>query len=146
MGPRPVEDLRIGDQVLTQDTVTGALGYAPIQTIRPARREPVWSVTIDDEILVATDLERFWIAGKGWVQVHELGAGDTVRLLGGITRVTSVVDAGARTVYHIQVDEKRGLFVGRRGIMAHDVQVAQPVASPFDASKEQEPSRSGRAG
>src|SRR5262249_45028280 len=46
MGLRPIEDLRAGDKVLTQDTATGALGFSPVLTTRPVLREPVKSITI----------------------------------------------------------------------------------------------------
>jgi hypothetical protein len=38
-------------------------------------------------------------------------------------------------VAHIQVATKRGIIVGKRGILAHDERVALPVASPFDAAE-----------
>jgi hypothetical protein len=133
-GIRPIEELRAGDKVLTQDVATGALEFAPVLTIRRHASEPVKTVALGDAALVATDLERLWVAGKGWVTAGELKRGDTLRALGGVVQVAAVDVSKARSVFHVQVALGRGIFVGRRGILAHDDQPAQPIATPFDAA------------
>ena len=40
-GLQPIENLRAGDKVLTQDTASGALGFATVVTIRRVASEPV---------------------------------------------------------------------------------------------------------
>jgi hypothetical protein len=133
-GVRPIEEVRAGDKVLTQDTATGALAFAPVLTIRCNASAPVKSISLGDTAIVATDLERLWVSGKGWLMARDLKPGDPVRALGGLVRVASIDDRDMRSVYHVQVPPGRGIFVGRRGILAHDDQPAQPVAVPFDAA------------
>jgi hypothetical protein len=134
-GVRPIEELRAGDKVLTQDTATGALGFAPVLTIRCNASAPVKVIALDDAAIVATDLERLWVAGKGWVMTGELKPGDPLRARGGVVRVVSIGASSAQSVYHVQVPPGRGIFIGERGILAHDDQPAQPVAVPFDAAR-----------
>ena len=129
-----IEDLRAGDKLLGQDEATGALGYVPVLTIRHVAAAPVRAIELGDRAIVATDLERFWVAGEGWVMARDLAPGIAVRALGGVVRVASVADLGARPVYHVQVPGGHGVFVGRRGILAHDNQVGQPVDPPFDSA------------
>ncbi|HEV3164577.1 MAG TPA: hypothetical protein VGZ22_11165, partial [Isosphaeraceae bacterium] len=133
-GLRPVEDLRAGDKVLTQDTTTGALGFSAVLTIRRSASEPVKSVSAGTSTLVATELERLWVVGKGFVKVRDMKPGDAVRALGGIVRVTAIDDAKARPVHNIEVAEGRGILVGSSGILAQDERLAQPVTAPFDAA------------
>jgi hypothetical protein len=133
-GLRPIEDLRAGDKVLTQDAATGALGFAPVLTTRPVVREPVKSITIGDSTVIATDLERFWVAGKGFIKARDLEPGDAVRALNGALRVGAIADAGTRPVYHIEVVDGRVIVVGQRGVLAHDHRLAQPWSARFDAA------------
>jgi hypothetical protein len=133
-GLRPIEELRAGDKVLTQDVATGALGFAPVLTIRYNASAPVKAIALGDGAIVATDLERLWVAGKGWVMAGGLRPGDTLRTLGSVARVATIEVSDARSVYHVQVRRGRGIFVGRRGILAHDDQLVQPVDVPFDAA------------
>ena len=145
-GVRPIEELRAGDKVLTQDVTTGALSFAPILTTRCNASTPVKSIALGDTALVATELERFWVAGDGWVMARELKPGDTLRALGGVVRVTTVEGSDARSVYHVQVPSGCGVFVGRRGILAHDDRLAKPVALPFDAASGPKSPGPGRPG
>jgi hypothetical protein len=136
-GLRAVEELRTGDRMLAQNTTTGGLEYTAVLTIRHRGTAPLRSVALgeaDGELpIAATDLERFWVAGKGWSTARDLKPGDVLRKLRGVERVSSVSDVPARSVYHVQVAEGYGLFVDRRAILVHDARLAEPVASPFDA-------------
>jgi hypothetical protein len=133
-GPQPFEAIRAGDLVLTQDTSTGALAFTPVLMIHHAERQPAKTISIGGSPIVVTDLERFWVAGKGWVMVLNLKVGDVIRALGNVARVDTVEDAGARPVYHVQVAAGRGIVVGKSGILAHDERMAFPSAGVFDAA------------
>ena len=78
-GSQPIEAIRAGDLVLTQDTSSGTLAFSPVLIIYHAERQPVKTISIGGSPIVATDLERFWVAGKGWVMVLDLKAGDVIR-------------------------------------------------------------------
>ncbi len=145
-GLRAVEAIRAGDQILTEDTVTGALAFTPVLLIDHPPRQPVKTVAIAGAPLVVTDLERFWVAGKGWVKVLDLKPGEAVRALGGVVRLGSIENAASRPVYHVQVAAGRGIIVGQRGILAHDERVASPAAAPFDSTAIEGASRPGRVG
>ena len=84
--------------------------------------------------IATTHLERFWLAGKGWVMAGDLKPGDLVRSMSGLRQVTKIEDAQPQAVYHIQVGEGLGILVGQFGMVAHDEQVGRPVASPFDSA------------
>jgi hypothetical protein len=131
-GLRPIEAIRAGDTVLVQDLSTGALSFAPVLTIHHVSRDPVKSISFGDASIVATSLERFWVPGKGWVRVLELKPGDVVRTLGAVARLDAIEEAGVRPVAQIEVRPGLGIFVGRRGMLAHDDRLAAPVAAPFD--------------
>jgi hypothetical protein len=143
-GLRPIESVRAGDKVLTQDVSSGALNFAPVLAIHHLSGDPVKSLTCGDASIVATTLERFWVPGRGWVRVFELKPGDVLRLLGTVARLGTVEAAGARPVAQIEVRPGLGIFVGQRGVLAHDGRLATPVAAPFDALPDPVASQAGR--
>jgi hypothetical protein len=150
-GPRPIETLRRGDRVLTQDTHTGALGFEPIlavhhnppnQTVRvhlgDLGRAPSAGGHDDDEddeeSVVATGIHRFWRAGRGWVMARDLKPGDTLRILGGVARVEAVEADLVQPVFNLEVAHGRSFFVGGRGVLVHDNSPVEPTPDPFDAT------------
>jgi hypothetical protein len=133
-GPHAIESLRTGDRVLTQDVDTGALTIRPVLAIRRvARQQPIKTIAVGNDSITATGLERLWLAGKGWVMAGDLKPGDLIRAIGGVRSITKIEDGAARPVYHIQVGDGRGIVVGQVGVLAHDEQLGQPVASAFDS-------------
>jgi hypothetical protein len=134
-GLQPVETIRAGDQILTQDTATGALAFAPVLSIRHSTRQPVKTIAIAEEPIVVTDLERFWVSGKGWVMALGLKPGDAIRALGRSARVTAIEGAATRLVAHVEVAAGRGIIVGKRGVLAHDDRMAFPAGNVFDTAE-----------
>jgi hypothetical protein len=133
-GLHPVEALRTGDQVLAHDSETGKWSYQPIFAIHHSKRQPITKLTFGSASIETTALERFWVAGKGWVMAGDLKPGDATRSLSGLRQITAVENTGALPVYHICLAEGPGIAVGEFGILAHDEQMARPVVSPFDSA------------
>jgi hypothetical protein len=132
-GPRPIETILVGDQVLTQDGKTGALSYQPVLAVFHNRPASTLRIDLDGESIVATTIHRFWKAGQGWVMARELKAGDTLRTLGGTARVRAVESDQVQPVFNLQVAEGCSFFVGEAGTLAHDNSLVEPVTAPFDA-------------
>ena len=115
-GLRAIEDLKIGDQVLTQDTTSGALGFEPILAVLHNPPSSVLRVELDSgDSIVATEIHRFWQAGQGWKMTRELKPGDRLRVLGGTVKVMAVSREPRQLVYNLEVARKADFFVGRRG-------------------------------
>src|SRR6185437_632379 len=63
-GTRPIESLRVGDEVLTQDVARGALGYRPILAVHHNPPAKTYRIAIRGETIVSSEFHRFWKAGK----------------------------------------------------------------------------------
>lgn len=131
-GPRPIERIEVGDQVLCQDTSTGALEFQPV--LATHRDEPASTMRIKagGETFVATELHRFWKAGKGWTMARELKAGDRVRTIGGTATVESINAGPVQPTRNVEVSDNGDLFVGKSGVLVHDFGFAPAVPEPFD--------------
>ena len=134
-GRRVIETLKVGDQVLTQDTSSGALFYQPVLAVFHNPPADVLSVELDDgDAIVATDIHRFWQTGRGWKMARELLPGDHLRLLGGTSRVIAIEREPRQLVYNLEVAGPGDFFVGRNGVLVHDATVVPPVGKAFDAT------------
>ena len=94
-GDRPIEELRLGDQLLGQDTTTGKLGYHPVVTVFHNPPNVTYRIDLGGESIFPTGIHRFWKAGHGWIMARELKAGDQLRTIGGTVEVVSVRRTGS---------------------------------------------------
>ncbi len=132
-GLRPIETIRFGDEVLTQDVSSGALSYQPVVAVFHNKPNQTWKIRIGEETVVATGIHRFWKAGRGWTMARDLKPGDPIRTLGGLARVESVESDRVRPVFNLQVAGGESFLVGKQGALVHDNSLVLPVAplSPF---------------
>lgn len=132
-GSRPIEDLCVGDLVLTQDTKTGALSYRPVLVVHHNPPSKTFTISLGGETIVSSPFHRFWQAGKGWIMARDLKPGDAIRTLSGLARVTTIDEGPVQKVYNLDVAETASFFVGEDGALVHDNTLPSPVLQPFDA-------------
>jgi hypothetical protein len=133
-GPRLIESIRIGDQVLVQDPQSGALSFQPVVAVYHNSPNATLRVKLGDESIVVTDIHRFWKAGRGWTMARDLKPGDTLRMLDGTTTVAAVESDSVQPVFNLEVAGGHSFFVGAAGALVHDNSLVQPVPEPYDAA------------
>jgi hypothetical protein len=133
LGPKPIETLQVGDQVLALDVRSGALDFQPIVAAYHNPPNETLRIRLDAETIVATPIHRFWVAGRGWVMARDLKAGDSVRLLNGVATVSAVERDTVQPVFNLEVASGHTFFVGDAGTLVHDNSPVLPVPRPFDA-------------
>jgi hypothetical protein len=131
-GPRPIENLQVGDRVLSQSTTSGALSFQPVMVIHHNQPSATLKLRLGGETIVATGIHRFWQAGKGWTMARDLKRGDLIRTVGGSARIESVEPGNVQLVFNLDVAETRNFFVGKQGCLVYDFSIVQPVLAPFD--------------
>ena len=112
-GSEPIEKLKLGDQVLTQSTKTGALAYKPILAVHHNPPSKTYEIKLGDETIVSSHFHRFWKAGSGWVMARDLKVGDPIRTLNGTVKVTAIEDGRVVPVFNLDVAEDADFFVWR---------------------------------
>ena len=132
-GRKAIESIQVGDRVLSQDAITGALDYQPILHVFHNPPASTVSVNLGSETIVATGIHRFWKAGKGWAMARDLKPGDLVRTVRGTSRVESVSPSPTQPVFNLEVADGHSFFVGKTSALVHDNSLVQPVSDPFDA-------------
>jgi hypothetical protein len=131
-GPRPIEDVQVGDRLLTRDTESGALSYQPVLVVHHNPPSKTLRITLENEAIVSSVFHRFWRAGKGWAMARDLQPGDVLRTLSGQARVVSVEEDQVQPVFNLDVAENQTFFVGQEGALVHDNTVPSPRDRRFD--------------
>jgi RHS repeat-associated protein len=89
-GPRPIEEIDVGDIVATRNETSGEIGWQPVTRLVRTENCKVFIITFDDaigneETIGATGEHPFWVLGQGWVSAYRLKPGDDVLCLDGST-------------------------------------------------------------
>ena len=131
-GAKPIEAIRRGDQVLVEDTITGALSYQPVLTAFHNPPAATLRVKVGDDEIAVTAIHRFWKAGHGWTMARNLKPGDSLRVLGGVATVEGIDHGQTQPVFNLEVAEARSFFVGLLGALVHDNSLVEATPNPFD--------------
>ncbi|MEV0399153.1 polymorphic toxin-type HINT domain-containing protein, partial [Actinoallomurus sp. NPDC050550] len=121
-GPKPVEDIRVGDMVWAHDLRTGR--SAPQRVTALYRRPATEMLTFDvagTKVQVTPD-HPFWVPGRGWVQAGALRAGDPLLRRDGTTvRLRAVSRRRVHTtVYNFGVADDHDYYVGDAELLVHN--------------------------
>jgi hypothetical protein len=135
-GSRPIEAVKVGDRVLCQDVMSGALVYEPVTVVHHNPPSPTFNVRVNGDTIVSSPFHRFWVAGKGWVMARELKGGETLRMLDGLGTVTSVESGDVQLVFNLDVADHHDFFAGSAGALVHDNTLPDTRLTPFDATPE----------
>ncbi len=126
-GALPVEQIKVGDQVLSQNVETGHLEYKMV--LRPTVRPETATIKIQlkDETIQASGGHPFWVAGKGWVKARDLKPGMALSCVQGSELISSVKVAGKHKLYNLVVEENANYFVGKTRVLSHDNTIQSPT-------------------
>jgi hypothetical protein len=128
-GPQPIEKVRAGDRVLSQDENTGELSYRFVvgTTIRPPSKTLRFG--LPNEEIVATLGHPIWVVGKGWRMAKEIVAGDQLHGINGSVPVEFIEKGPEAEAYNLVVAEFNTYFVGEHRVLVHDNAARSPTKS-----------------
>jgi hypothetical protein len=130
-GRMPIEQVKIGDRVLSQDPQTGEMDYKPVigTTIRPASE--LTAITIGGDSLSATLGHPLWVTGRGWRMVKNLTTEMSLHGVGGSLPIASLASDGRREAFNLVVADFNTYFVGEHGLLAHDNTLRTATTAPL---------------
>jgi hypothetical protein len=120
-GPKPIEEIQLGDRVLWQDAETGELAFKPVfkTTVRPP--VALMKVTTDRGELLCTGGHPFWVNGESWLYASELQPGMRFHSIDGASEILAVEDAGREVQAHnLIVADFHTYFAGDGKVLSHD--------------------------
>ncbi|WP_256972605.1 HINT domain-containing protein [Saccharibacillus sp. O23] len=121
-GDKNIEDIQVGDKVLSQDDVTGEEGYKTVTATFNHMADEIYTIHVGDQEIESTYNHPFWVEGKGWTYVKDLKVGDWLEQADGTKRKIEQIEHEQRQarVYNMTVDEFHTYFVSDLGIWVHN--------------------------
>ncbi len=121
-GEKNIEDIEVGDKVLSKDEETGEEAYKEVTATFNHETDEIYKIHVGDQIIESTFNHPFWVDGKGWTFVKDLKVGDLlVQSDGNTLKIESIeLEHKHVTVYNMTVDEFHTYFVSDLGIWVHN--------------------------
>ncbi|RKZ75206.1 MAG: hypothetical protein DRR16_31495, partial [Candidatus Parabeggiatoa sp. nov. 3] len=123
-GLKPIEEIKIGDLVLSYNENTETLSYQPVTDLIQGKRQyRLVEITLDSgKSIEATAKHPFYIKGHGWNPANSLKVGQVLELHNGTTVVVEEVLSHVRReiVYNFTVANTHNYFVGEDGVLVHN--------------------------
>ncbi|MEO8495829.1 MAG: polymorphic toxin-type HINT domain-containing protein [Planctomycetota bacterium] len=126
-GMMPIESIRVGDVVLSQNIDSGELAYRPVlrTTIRPVER--LVKIRVGNESFETSGGHLFWVSGQGWSKARELESGHSLHAIEGAVPVLAVESGTEAQTYNLVVADFNTYVVGTGKILSHDVTDRRPT-------------------
>lgn len=122
-----IERIQPGDRVLAKNIETGELDYKVVLHTTVREAFPTTKFVVGDETIQATEGHHFWVSGRGWTKTRELAAEQPLHTAIGAVRVASTESAESAPTYNLVVADFHTYFVGKSGILSHDVLPPKPT-------------------
>ncbi|MFC3801890.1 polymorphic toxin-type HINT domain-containing protein [Cohnella sp. GCM10012308] len=123
-GEKNIEDVRVGDKVLSKDETTGELAYKEVSATfnHETGTDEIYRIHVGDQVIESTFNHPFWVDGRGWTFVEDLKVGDLlVQSNGNKLKIESIkLEHESAKVYNMTVDEFHTYFVSELGIWVHN--------------------------
>ena len=128
-GPMPIEMIRAGELVLSQNYETGELAYKPVlaTTVRP--EGPTLQTRAGGTFVRSTRGHPFWVDGIGWQMAKELKAGERLHTINGAVSNEEVTDGDPADCFNLVVADFNTYFVGDAKLLVHDNTLRGPTTA-----------------
>lgn len=115
-----IEDIQVGDMVLSQDPETGQLDYKPVltTTVRPPTR--AYHIRVGDESICASGGHPFWVAGSGWLFTRDLEVSMYLHTVAGTAEIEDSEQFGVDEFYNLIVADFHTYFITKSNVLTHD--------------------------
>ncbi|MFD1463384.1 polymorphic toxin-type HINT domain-containing protein [Paenibacillus farraposensis] len=121
-GEKPIEDIQVGDKVLSKNEETGEVAYKEVTATFNHETDEIYKIHVGGQEIESTFNHPFYVKDKGWTFVKDLKVGDLlVQSDGNTLKIESIeLEHKHVTVYNMTVDEFHTYFVSDLGIWVHN--------------------------
>jgi hypothetical protein len=127
-GPRPIEDIRVGDKVWAHDLVTGTSELQLVVETFVRHATELFHLTVNGERISTTAEHPFMVHERGWIDAAFLNVGDLLVTPEGSTVPVEAIEteqrteADAETVYnfHVETHSNYYIYAGITPILVHN--------------------------
>jgi hypothetical protein len=126
-GPAAIEQVRVGDRVLSQHPQTGELAYKPVVAVTVREPTPLVRLQLLDDSIRCSGGHPFWIAGHGWVRARDIKPGMHFHGAAGTTPLRQSDEAAPERLHNLIVADFHSYFVGDAMVLSHDITARAPT-------------------
>ncbi|MGG1617123.1 polymorphic toxin-type HINT domain-containing protein [Paenibacillus sp. NRS-1782] len=121
-GEKPIEDIEVGERVLSKDEATGEVAYKEVTATFNHETDEIYNIHVGGQTIESTFNHPFYVKDKGWTFVKDLKPGDLlVQSDGNTLKVDSIeLEQKQVRVYNMTVDEFHTYFVSDLNIWVHN--------------------------
>jgi len=120
-GPVPIEELKVGDLVLSLDTNTKKFSFNYITKKYERKMEKTILLLFSNHQIETTLEHPFWVVEKGWTPAGELVAGDGVLSNENFQEIKNVIILDEpKTVHNMEVIKNHNYLVGLKSVLVHN--------------------------
>ena len=136
-----IEDIKVGDQVLSKDPKTGEESFKPVVQLFKSEKSELYHLeykvneTGKTETLTTTPEHPFFVKEKDhFMEAQALKPGDTFVLANGKTATLTLISAErappgkTTTVYNFEVEDFHTYFVGEAKVWVHNVCISEKLS------------------
>jgi hypothetical protein len=128
-GPRPIEQIAVGEMVLAQQPSTGELAFRPVLQTIVGQPVPVLRLSLPGESITTTLGHRFWASGRGWQMAKKLKPAMTLHAVSQAINVDAIEKGEDIACHNLVVDEFHTFFVGKSRLLVHDNSCPRPTTA-----------------
>jgi hypothetical protein len=128
-GLRPIEEIEVGDRVLSRDEVSGETAFKPVMELIRRHDREIWELRLyvedgsgTEELFETTD-DHPWRTVDGlWMATAELAPGTHIERASGVAAVVVSSRKTGRTAptFNLEVADFHSYFVGETGAWVHN--------------------------
>ena len=129
-GKKNIEDIQVGDRVLSYNEATGEQEYKRVVRLFRNQSKEWTGITVNGEEVVSTPGHKYYLPeSKTWLSAKELKTGDKVLLSNGALSEVEAVRAihyeESKTTYNFEVEDFHTYYVGD-GVLVHNLNCSNP--------------------
>jgi hypothetical protein len=131
-GLAPIEDVLVGERVLTKDLDSGELAFGLVVGRDRQTMSNMRILEVDDRTIVVTPRQQFHVPGPGWRPADGLSIGETLTTLAGTCTIKSIESSNREDItYSLMLQDGSNYFVDGQGVLVHDAsRLATPKKGP----------------
>ena len=124
-GQEPIEEIEVGDKVLSEDEITGEVAIKEVTQTYVNETDELIHIGVNGETISATPTHSFYVDKLGWTLARSLRAGDVLVLSNGefvtVEWVQHEILESPIKVYNFEVEEFHTYFVGENRVLVHNM-------------------------
>ena len=124
-GLKPIEEIVIGDYVLSRNEETGEDSYKKVTDTLARSTQEICTIELETGKIKSTTGHLFMVKDKWWKAVVELMVGDVLETVDGQCQVVKSIIVEEKgypvTTYNLTVEDNHTFFVNDAGILTHNM-------------------------